>query len=56
MNGTPKRLAFFERYLTLWVGLCMVLGVLLGKFLPGVVTGVRVTSCSRLATANRTRS
>lgn len=26
-----KRLNFFERYLTLWVGLCMVLGVSFGK-------------------------
>jgi arsenite transporter len=31
---TPKRLAFFERYLTLWVFLCMVAGVLAGKLLP----------------------
>jgi len=37
----PKRLALFERYLTLWVGLCMVLGVLLGKLLPGLVSAVR---------------
>jgi ACR3 family arsenite transporter len=29
-----KRLAFFERYLTVWVGLCMVAGVALGKLLP----------------------
>ena len=29
-----KRLAFFERYLTLWVFLCMVVGVVLGKMLP----------------------
>ena len=34
--ATPrKRLAFFERYLTLWVFLCMVGGVLLGKLAPG---------------------
>lgn len=26
----------FERYLTLWVGLCIVVGVLLGQFMPGV--------------------
>ena len=25
----------FERYLTLWVGLCIVGGILLGKFAPG---------------------
>lgn len=31
----PKRLAFFDRYLTLWVFLCMLVGVLLGKALPG---------------------
>lgn len=31
----PKRLAFFERYLTLWVFLCMVAGVIAGKLLPG---------------------
>ena len=29
-----KRLNLFERYLTLWVGLCMVLGVALGKLAP----------------------
>ena len=32
----PKRLGFFERYLTVWVLLCMVAGVGLGKALPGV--------------------
>lgn len=31
----PKRLNFFERYLTLWVLICMVMGVALGKLLPG---------------------
>jgi len=36
--ATPKRLAFFERYLTLWVLVCMVLGVAFGKLLPGVTS------------------
>src|SRR3972149_4526095 len=36
-----KRLSVFERYLTLWVGLCMVIGVLLGKALPGFIDGMR---------------
>ncbi len=31
---TIKRLAFFERYLTVWVFLCMVVGVAFGKFAP----------------------
>ena len=30
-NMPPKRLNLFERYLTLWVGLCMVAGLALGK-------------------------
>jgi len=29
---------FFQRYLTLWVAICMVVGVLIGKFLPAVPT------------------
>ncbi len=29
-------IGFFERYLTVWVILCMVIGVLIGKFLPAV--------------------
>jgi hypothetical protein len=36
--SAPKRLAFFERYLTLWVLVCMVVGVVLGKLLPGVTS------------------
>ncbi len=27
-------MGFFERYLTLWVGLCIVIGVMLGQFAP----------------------
>ena len=33
---SPKRLDFFERYLSLWVLACMVVGVALGKLMPGV--------------------
>src|SRR5512133_1483921 len=36
----PKRLAFFERYLTVWVLLCMVVGVAFGKILPGMTTSL----------------
>ena len=30
----------FERYLTLWVALCIVAGVLLGQFLPGLFQAI----------------
>ncbi len=32
----PQGLGFFERYLTVWVLLCIGLGILLGRFSPGV--------------------
>jgi ACR3 family arsenite transporter len=38
---TPKRLNLFERYLTLWVGLCMVAGLALGKGTPNLVQWLR---------------
>ena len=40
-TGSEKRLNFFERYLSLWVGLCMLVGVLLGKALPELVDRLR---------------
>ena len=36
-----KRLGYFERYLSLWVAFCMIVGVLLGKVLPGFIDGLR---------------
>ncbi len=36
-----KRLNYFERYLTVWVGLCMIVGVLAGKALPGSIDQLR---------------
>ena len=27
---------FFEKYLTLWVALCMVAGILIGQYLPAI--------------------
>ena len=33
----PKRLTNpFERYLTVWVALCMLVGALLGYYVPGI--------------------
>ena len=40
-NAEPKRLNLFERYLTVWVGLCMIAGLLLGEFAPSIVDALR---------------
>src|SRR5437764_14726083 len=37
----PKRMSAFERYLSLWVVLCMAAGVLLGRAAPGLIEGLR---------------
>ena len=39
--GERKLTNVFERYLTLWVAACMVVGVLIGKLAPGFVGAVR---------------
>lgn len=41
MVAAPKRLNIFERYLTVWVGLCMVAGLVIGKVLPGFINQLR---------------
>ena len=35
-NVDKQGLGIFEKYLTLWVIICMVLGILIGKFLPSI--------------------
>ena len=35
-KGKALEIGFFEKFLTVWVILCMVVGVLIGKFLPAV--------------------
>jgi len=36
--GQPKGLNIFEKYLTIWVLVCIVAGILLGRFAPGAAT------------------
>jgi ACR3 family arsenite transporter len=38
VTKTPQGLSVFERYLTLWVLLCIAAGILLGKIAPGVAS------------------
>lgn len=40
-QSVAARLDAFERYLPLWVAMCMLAGIALGKLLPGIVTGLR---------------
>jgi ACR3 family arsenite transporter len=35
-NEKTQGISFFEKYLTVWVLLCMAAGILIGRFLPGV--------------------
>ncbi|MCC6992319.1 MAG: arsenical-resistance protein, partial [Acidobacteria bacterium] len=37
----PKRLNVFERYLSVWVGLCMVAGIALGTAVPALTGALR---------------
>ncbi len=41
MSGDIKRMSVFERYLSVWVALCMVLGVVIGKMAPDLVEAFR---------------
>ncbi|KYK25174.1 transporter [Thermoplasmatales archaeon SM1-50] len=36
MTGKEKRLGFFEKYLTLWVVLCILIGILIGRMNSGL--------------------
>jgi len=35
-RAEPEGISFFEKYLTIWVLLCMAGGILIGRFLPGI--------------------
>lgn len=47
-TSEPKRLSVFDRYLTIWVALCMAVGVLLGKTLPEPVSALRSMEISHI--------
>lgn len=39
-GGSASAIGFFERYLTVWVGLCIVAGILLGKLFSPIFHGI----------------
>ena len=41
MTLTEKKINVFEKYLTVWVALCMIVGVAIGKIAPGLVDALR---------------
>ena len=36
MSKEKSAISVFQRYLTVWVIMCMVIGILIGKFLPQI--------------------
>jgi arsenite transporter len=44
----PAAIGFFERYLTVWVALCIVAGVLLGQVLPGFFHAVAALEVAKV--------
>lgn len=37
----PKRMGLFDRFLTVWVGLCMFVGVMIGQSFPKLTSSIR---------------
>ena len=37
-----RRMSFFERYLSVWVALCMAAGILLGKLIPSLTRATAI--------------
>lgn len=48
MTRTAKKMGFFDRYLSLWVGLCMVAGIFLGRLVPDAIAELRVLEFSKI--------
>ncbi len=44
----PSAIGFFERYLTVWVALCIVAGIALGKLLPDVFQAIAAMEVAKV--------
>jgi ACR3 family arsenite transporter len=47
-QAAGAELGLFERWLTLWVALCIVAGITLGHFVPGVFQGIGAVEVARV--------
>jgi arsenite transporter len=47
-HAARPRMAFFERYLTLWVAVCIVLGIALGHAVPGAFAAIAAMEAARV--------
>ncbi|MCE1154989.1 MAG: arsenical-resistance protein, partial [Bacteroidales bacterium] len=36
MSNESRQMSFFDRYLSLWVALCIVTGIVLGRYIPSI--------------------
>jgi ACR3 family arsenite transporter len=39
-GSSAKKMSLFERYLTVWVAVCIIVGITLGHFMPGVFQSI----------------
>ena len=47
-GGAAPAIGFFERYLTIWVALCIIAGILLGQAFPGVFQAIGSLEIARV--------
>ncbi len=47
-DESPSHMSLFERYLTLWVALCIIAGIALGQVVPGVFHALSAVSLAQV--------
>ena len=47
-SAAPPAIGFFERYQTVWVALCIVVGIALGQWLPGLFRGIAALEVAKV--------
>lgn len=47
-GGSAPAIGFFERYLSIWVALCIIAGILLGKVFPSLFHGIAALEVARV--------